>query len=319
MDLTKLSVAPLQGKKIAVLGYGNQGRAHALNLRDSGLSVVVGARAGKGADRAKADGFSPVDPADAVRAADVAVFLFPDHVIPEVYRQVAPLLQNKIIGFAHGFALHFGWIDALPGCGYFLVGPKGAGAVLRTRFEDGGGLPGVFAVGPGAGEETRAVALAYAKGIGVGGTYLVETSFAEETECDLFGEQAVLCGGLMELMQSAFTTLIDNGHGEEMAFLETCYEVKTIIELWLQHGPKEMGEAISPTAYFGGKTRGARVIDDRVKAELRKIFADVRSGAFAREWKKEVDGGAKRMVEWHREDAASPLEPIHARLQPFLT
>lgn len=204
-------------------------------------------------------------------------------------------------------------------CRYFLVGPKGAGAVLRERFENGGGLPGVFALGPNADASTRTLALAYAKGIGVAGSYLLETTFAEETECDLFGEQAVLCGGLMELMRQASDTLVRYGHTPEMAFFETCYEVKTIIELWLKHGPKGMGEAISPTAYFGGKTRGARLVDERTRAELDRIFQEIRSGAFAREWMEEVAKGAPRLAAWHRDDAQSPMEKVHAKVKPFLT
>ncbi len=319
MDLTNVTLAPLQGKNVAVLGYGNQGRAHALNLRDSGVKVVVGAREGKGFEAAKRDGFSPLAPDAAVRSSEVVVFLYPDQVIPKVYAAVRSLLDGKTIGFAHGFALHFGFLPIVPSCRYFLVGPKGAGAVLRERFEKGGGLPGVFALGPNADASTRALATAYAKGIGVAGSYLLETTFAEETECDLFGEQAVLCGGLMELMKQSSDVLVKNGHTPEMAFFETCYEVKTIIELWLKHGPKGMGDAISPTAYFGGKTRGQRLVNDGTRAELEKMFQEIRSGAFAKEWMAEVEKGTPRLAAWHKEDAASPLEKVHSQVKPFLT
>lgn len=320
MDLTKLSLAPLHGRTVAILGYGNQGRAHALNLRDSQVNVLVGARPGKGSDKAKADGFSPVTPEEAASRGDIVMFLLPDQIIPRVYSAVEETLNAgaKVIGFAHGFALHFGFLEIQPRCQYFLVGPKGAGAVLRDRFAAGGGLPGVFALGPNADQSTRSVALAYAKGIGVGGTFLLETTVGEETECDLFGEQAVLCGGLMELMKHASETLIKHGHSPEMAFFETCYEVQTIIELWLKHGPKGMGEAISPTAYFGGKTRGPRLIDQRTRDEMEKIFQEIRTGAFAKEWMKEVEAGAPRLKTWHEEDARSPLESVHAKVGPAL-
>lgn len=293
MNLSSISLEAVRVKKVAILGYGNQGRAQALNLRDSGGTVTVGARAGVGFDLALKDGFKPVGFKEAITSSEVVMYLFPDHIIPEVYQQTQHLLESHhYIGFAHGFCYHYGWIKILNQCQYFLVGSKGAGAVLRDAFERGSGLPGVYALGK-ENPELESLVQSYAKAVGLANQKLVKTTFQEETECDLFGEQAVLCGGLMQLMESAFETLVDEGFNPEMAFLECCYEAKTIIELWMKYGPHGMTQKISPTAFYGGLTRGKRIIDDRAKLELKKIFSEIRDGSFAREWKKEVSDGEK--------------------------
>lgn len=320
MELEKISLSPLQGRRVAVLGYGNQGRAHALNLRDSGVSVLVGCRPGAGFQAASRDGFSPTSFAEAVGISDIVMFLLPDQVIPSVYGAVTPLLSagSKTVGFAHGFAYHFGFLELLPSCAYFLVSPKGAGAILRSQFEKGDGLPGVFAIGQGARPETRDLCLAYARAIGVAKTILLETTFQEETECDLFGEQAVLCGGILQLMESAATVLVENGHTPEMAFFECCYEARLILDLWLKYGPAGMASRISPTAFFGGLTRGQRIVREETKAELRAMFREIRSGAFAKEWMAEVDAGMPRLAVEKKRLAESMLEAAFQKLSPQL-
>jgi ketol-acid reductoisomerase len=318
MNLHTLSLEPIRGKTVAILGYGNQGRAHALNLRDSGIRTIVGARSSGNAEKtALADKFETFSLAEAARQADVVMLLLPDEAIPAVYRELAGTLAGKTIGFAHGFAFHFKLVDPLPGTSYFLVGPKGAGAILRRRYEDGPGLPGVFAIAQGAAPGTRDVATAYAKAIGCGNLLLRETTFQEETECDLFGEQSVLCGGIMELMRAAFETLVKHGHSEEMAFFECCYEARLILELFLKFGPAGMAERISPTAFYGGLTRGRRLITDDTRREIEKIFGEVRSGSFAKEWMKEVADG-KPAVEAERSRLRqSRLQAVYERLTPI--
>ncbi len=295
MDLNSISLAPIRAKTVAILGYGNQGRAQALNLRDSRVSVVVGARAGAGYRLAEKDGFQPMAFETAISKADVVMYLFPDQVIPEIYRETRQFLKNSHwVGFAHGFCYHYGWIEKIEHCQYFLVGSKGAGAVLRDAFERGSGLPGVYAL-ENENAELEILVQSYAKAIGLTSHVLLKTTFQEETECDLFGEQTVLCGGLMELMEAAFNTLVDEGFNPEMAFLECCYEAKTIIELWMKYGPYGLTQKISPTAFFGGLTRGQRIIDEKAKAEIKRIFQEIRSGAFAEEWKKEVEKGEPQL------------------------
>lgn len=282
MDLKKLS--------FGILGYGNQGRAHALNLRDSGMSVYVAARPGKGHEQAVKDGFSVFSFQEVAEKCEVLAFLLPDLVSPEVYRELLPILKKtpKYIGFAHGFAYTYKLIERLDSCSYFLVGPKGAGAILRDNFVKGGGLPAVYAYTGKAKE----IAEGYAKAIGCAGNYLLETTFEEETYCDLFGEQTVLCGGIMQLMESAFQTLVKNGMKPEMAFFECCYEARMITELWMKFGPKGFAENISPTAFYGGLTRGQSLIDENAKEKMQTMFDEVKSGKFAEEFKREFDKGS---------------------------
>ncbi len=315
MDLQKISLEPLKGRRIAILGYGNQGRAHALNLRDSGLEVLVGGRPGKSLDQASKEGFSPLSYAEAARQADIVMFLLSDPVIGTVYQEVKPhLLGFKAAGFAHGFAYHYGQLEPLAPCAHFLVGPKGAGAILRRKFEAGSGLPGVFAIGKNATEKTKELVLAYAKGIGVAHSILLETSFQEETECDLFGEQVVLCGGIPQLMEAAYETLVKNGLSPEMAFFECCYEAKLILDLWLTHGPRGMADKISPTAFFGGMTRGKRLVTPELKAEMERIFSEIRRGDFARDWLCEVKNNAPLLQDEKARLENSPIELTYRKL-----
>jgi len=320
MDLKSISLEPIRQKKVAVLGYGNQGRAHALNLRDSGVSVVVGARPGTGFDKAKGDGLDVKSVPAAIEGADIFMFFFPDQVIPQVYQEVTPLLVKapRPIGFAHGFALTFQLINKIAGCSYFLVGPKGAGALLRDNFVKGGGLPGVYAVEPGAAPGMKELAISYAKAMGCASSVLLETTFREETECDLFGEQAVLCGGFMENMEAAFTTLVEAGHTPEMAFFEICFEAKMILELWMKYGPYGMANKISPTAFYGGLSRAPRIVPESVKAEMRKVFQEIRQGEFATEWMGEVANGMPRVKAEKERLKNSLLQKTWEKLSPSL-
>lgn len=315
MDIQAISLDPLIGKTIGILGYGNQGRAQALNLKQSGMDVRVGAALGtKGRRQAEVDGFAPESLEECALQADIAVLLLPDEVIGPVHEDLAGSLAGKSVGFSHGFAYHFGTFEKLDSCEYFLVNPKGAGFMLRRAVEQGESLPGVFSVPKGSKPETRTIAMAYAKAIGCGEVYLHETSFAEETECDLFGEQAVLCGGIMELMSAGFETLVNNGHSEEMAFFECCFEAKLILDLWMAHGPAGLSEKISPTAFYGGLTRGRRLINEQTRREMQKVFEEIRSGDFAKEWLAEVKAGKKSLKQAHQAQLKSRLEATFQRL-----
>ncbi|MCB0405374.1 MAG: ketol-acid reductoisomerase [Bdellovibrionales bacterium] len=296
MELQPQNLEPLQSQRIAVLGYGNQGRAHALNLRDSGMDVLVGARKGTGAERACEDGFVVRSFLEAAEQASILVFTLPDPVIPKVFQHCCPALGGgKALGFAHGFAYHFHEIERLPDAHYFLAAPKGAGVILRENYEKGTGLPVAIAAesatNPGRAWE---IALSYAYAIGACGVPL-RTSFEEETVCDLFGEQSVLCGGLMYLMEAAFNTLREAGYSEEMAFFECCYEVQRIMEVFLRFGPAGTVRRVSPTAFFGGVTRGNRVLNPRLSEELHGLLSEIQKGDFGREWKKELSEGGKIM------------------------
>jgi ketol-acid reductoisomerase len=316
MELSLITLKALQNKKVGILGYGNQGRAHALNLRDSGIEVAVGCRSGRGFKQAQQDGFLPLEMEIAAEKSQVLVFLLPDQVIPEAYDKLACFFKNgeREVGFSHGYAYQFGGIKRYPQTGYFLVGPKGAGAILREKFVSGEGLPGVFAV-ESPKKETREVCLAYAKAIGLAEVTLLETSFKEETECDLFGEQAVLCGGIMELMEAAFDTLVKNGNTPEMAFFECCYEAIMILELWMKFGPEELSRKISPTAFFGGLTRGRRIINSEAKKRIEEIFQEIRSGQFQQEWREEVKKGYPQSESRRRILKESPLEKTYQILK----
>jgi len=302
---------------VAILGYGNQGRAQALNLRDSGIEVVIGARSGGQAfATAIADGFKPVTLEAAVQTSQVVMFLLPDTEIPKVYQSLLTLLPGKTVGFAHGFAFHFGFLERLARCKYFLVGPKGAGAILRARYESGTGLPGIYAVAENSRPETVELAKAYAAAIGCATRYLKQTTFQEETESDLFGEQVVLCGGIPLLMQEAFEVLVENGHDPEMAFLETCFEAKLIVELWMKHGPAGMTQKISPTAFYGGLTRGREILGSDSKARMQKIFTQIRNGEFAKEWMKEGTAGAPSLKAAYSWSKDSQLQSTYEKLKP---
>jgi len=282
-----VSLEPLRDRTVAILGYGNQGHAHALNLRDSGIEVVVGARAGgAGAARAVDDGFVPLEIGDAAAMGDIVMILLPDEVQRTVYADevAARMRPGAALAFAHGFAVAFDGVETEPGRSCFLAAPKGQGDMLREAYAGGGGLPGLLAVAPGSPPETWDLAAAYAKAVGClrGGGF--PTTFREECVADQFGEQAVLCGGLVELLRAAYETLIDRGYAPENAYFECVHEVKLIADLLHRAGVDGMRKLISPTAAYGGLTRGPRLVDDRTRAEMGRILDEIESGAFAAEF-----------------------------------
>ncbi|HET9784930.1 MAG TPA: ketol-acid reductoisomerase [Terriglobales bacterium] len=311
----------LRRRRIAIIGFGSQGGAQARNLRDSGCDVIIGARpGGAGAARARAAGFSVRTAAQAAAAAEVVMLLVPDEQAPEIYqREIAPhLLPGAFLGFSHGFSIHFGAIRPAAEVNVFLVAPKGPGAWVRGEFERGGGVPCLLAVAADPSGGTRALGLAYAAAIGGGRAGILETTFAEETETDLFGEQAVLCGGTAALVAAGFETLVDAGYAPEMAFFECLHELKLIVDLFYRGGLTAMWSEVSNTARYGGLTRGARVVTPEVRAALAEMLAGIRSGDFAREWLAEHRGGAARLDALTRAAAAHPLEEVGARLRAMM-
>jgi len=294
-EADEVSMAPLSGARVAVIGYGNQGRAQALNLRDSGVAVVVGARAGgAGAARAAADGFLPAPLAVAAAAGDVVMLLLPDELQGPLHRDVVgPALRpGAALGFAHGFAVAFGQIAPDAGRPCFLAAPKGQGDMLREAYRAGGGLPGLLAVTDGSPAGTWELAAAYAKAAGFlrGGGYA--TTFREECVTDQFGEQAVLCGGLIELVRAAFETLTARGYSAQGAYFECVHEVKLIADLLHRHGVDGLQRLISRTAAYGGATRGPRVIGPESRAAMSHLLDEIESGAFAREYLAACAGGS---------------------------
>lgn len=277
----------LAGKKVAILGYGSQGHAHAQNLRDSGIDVIVANRPGSANyRRAKADGFDPVSVAEAAAAADVIVMLLPDQVQPKVYEEeVRPALTaGKALVFSHGFNIHFHQIVPPEGIDVFMVAPKSPGHLVRRMYAEGRGVPALIAVHQDASGRAKEYALAYAKGIGCTRAGVIETTFQEETETDLFGEQVVLCGGLSELIKAGFETLVEAGYQPEAAYFECVHELKLIVDLIYEGGISFMRYSISDTAEYGDLTVGKRIINDQVRAEMKRVLADIQSGRFAKEW-----------------------------------
>jgi len=284
----------LKGKRIAVLGYGIQGRGHALNLRDSGLEVVVAQRpGGPHYTQAVEDGFQPTSVAEACAQAQVIMVLLQDTLQPEVYRtSIAPHLKaGKALAFAHGFNIHFHQIEPPKEVDVFLVAPKGPGSLVRQLYVEGAGVPSLVAVHQDATGRAKQVALAYAKGLGSTRAGVLETTFAEETETDLFGEQAVLCGGTAELIKAGFETLIEKGYQPEVAYFECLHELKLIVDMIYAQGIQGMWSRVSETARFGGLTRGSRIVTEETRAEMRRILDEIQTGRFAREWINETQAG----------------------------
>jgi ketol-acid reductoisomerase len=301
----------LDGRRIAVLGYGSQGRAQALNLRDSGCDVAVGLRAGPSRARAEEDGWAPRDPAEAAAGADVVAMLVPDMAQPSVFREIAPRLRKgAMLLFSHGFNVHYGQVRASRDVDVAMVAPKGPGGLVRRQYEEGRGVPCLVAVHQDASGAAFERALAYARAIGGTRAGVIETTFAEETETDLFGEQAVLCGGVTELMAAGWETLVAAGYQPEVAYFECLHELKLIVDLIYEGGFARMHRFVSDTAKFGDLTRGPRVVDARVRAEMARILEEVRSGAFAREWILENQAGRPQYEKLLERDLAHPVERV---------
>lgn len=313
----ELSLEPLRGRTIAILGYGSQGRAHALNLRDRGFRVVVGQRRGPRFDEAVSAGFEPLAIGEATAAGDLVVMALPDEAAPEVYAaEIGPRLRGgKVLGFIHGYNVHYGRIAAPAGTDVVLVAPKAQGDGVRREFVAGRGVVCLTAVGQDASGSARGTALAWAAGIGGDRAGVIETTFRDETETDLFGEQAVLCGGLTSLIKAGFETLVEAGYPAELAYFECCHEVKLIADLISERGIAGMRERISSTARFGDLTRGPRVIGPAVREAMRRVLEEIRCGDFAAEWRDEVAAGRPRFRRLSEADGAHALEVVGAVLR----
>ncbi|MBU6275565.1 MAG: ketol-acid reductoisomerase [Planctomycetes bacterium] len=311
----------LAGKTIAIIGYGSQGHAQAQNLRDSGLDVVVAQRPG-GPNHALAvsHGFQPLSVEEAVKRADVVNILLPDELQADVYRtSIRPHLKpGAVLMASHGFNFHFGQVEPPPGHDILLVAPKGPGHLVRSEYVKGGGVPCLIALGPGASPETKKIGLAYAKGIGGTRGGVIETTIAEETETDLFGEQAVLCGGVSELIKAGYDTLVEAGYQPEMAYFECLHEMKLIVDLFYQGGLEYMRYSVSNTAEYGDYTRGKRIITEETRREMKKILEEIRSGQFARDWILENRGGAAMFKATRRREREHPIGETGRRLRRMM-
>jgi ketol-acid reductoisomerase len=306
----------LKNKTIAILGYGSQGHAHAQNLRDSGCTVIVAELPGTpNYDLAVKDGFKPLATAEAVKQADIVTILLPDELQADVFRsQIRDHLQpGNVVVCSHGFNVHFGQFEVPKGVATVLVAPKGPGHLLRSEFVRGAGVPCLIALGEGTGDDARAIALAYAKGIGGTRAGVIETTFAEETETDLFGEQVVLCGGVSALVKAAYDTLVEAGYQPEMAYFECMHE------LMYQGGLNYMRYSISNTAEYGDYTRGPRIITEETKAEMKKILEEIQTGQFAKEWILENKANAPAFKAMRRKERSHPIEEVGRQLRRLMS
>ncbi len=312
----------LDGKTVAILGYGSQGHAHAQNLRDSGVNVIVGQRAGSANyELAVSHGFEPLSIEEATKQGDVVNVLLPDEVQGDIFRnQIRDHLKpGDVLACSHGFNVHFGQIEAPKGVDLLLVAPKGPGHLVRSEFVAGGGVPCLIALSDGATDETFQIGLAYAKGIGGWRAGVIRTTFAEETETDLFGEQAVLCGGAAALVKAGFETLVEAGYQPEMAYFECMHELKLIVDLFYQGGLNYMRYSVSNTAEYGDYTRGPRIVTDETKAEMKRILEEIRNGEFARQWILENKAGAPAFKAMRRRDREHPVEVVGKELRKLMS
>jgi len=310
----------LSGKTIAVIGYGSQGRGQALNLKDSGLNVIIGIRPGKSRDQAVADGLEALDVSKAAERADVIMILLPDETQGVVYKNEIEqhLTENKCLMFSHGFNIHFGQIVPPADVDIIMVAPKGPGHMVRRTYEEGKGVPALIAIHQEYTGKAKEIALAYAKGIGATRAVVLETSFREETETDLFGEQAVLCGGTTALIKAGFETLVKAGYAPEMAYLEVLHEMKLIVDLIYEGGFTKMRDSISNTAQYGDITRGPRVIGEESKAEMEQILKEIQSGAFTKEWMLENAVNRPMFNALTRADEEHLIEKVGAEIRGMM-
>jgi ketol-acid reductoisomerase len=312
----------LAGKTIAIIGYGSQGHAHALNLKDSGMNVIVGLYPGsKSAAKAEASGLTVKSVADAASTADFIMILLPDEVQKDVYKnEIEPNLSaGKVLAFAHGFNIHFGQVVPPSDVDVVMVAPKGPGHLVRRTYEQGQGVPALFAVYQDASGKARDLAMAYAKGIGGTRGGILETTFREETETDLFGEQVVLCGGLSALIKAGFETLVNAGYQPELAYFECLHEVKLIVDLIVEGGLAKMRDSISNTAEYGDLTRGPRIVTDETRAEMKKVLSEIQSGQFAREFVLENQSGKPGFTAMRRQEAEHPIEEVGKDLRAMFS
>ena len=307
----------LDGKQVTVLGYGSQGRAHALNLKDSGVNVVVGLRPdGPSWAKAEADGLAVQAPNDAVQGATIVMFLTPDMVQKSLYASVVDdIADGATLLFAHGFAIHFKQVEPRADLNVALIAPKGPGSLVRRQYEEGHGVPCLVAVHQDASGDALQIALAYSAGIGGARAGVIETTFAEETETDLFGEQAVLCGGATELIVAGFETLVEAGYQPEVAYYEVMHELKLIVDLLHEGGLRKMHKFISDTAAWGDMVSGPRVVDDNSRAAMKQILTEIQDGTFARNWIAESEAGMLEFKRMLNSDLQHPIEKVGADLR----
>lgn len=310
----------LQGKKIAVVGYGSQGHAHAQNLKDNGYDVVIGIRPGRSFDKAKEDGFDVFPVAEAVKQADVIMVLLPDEIQGNVYKnEIEPNLEkHNALAFAHGFNIHFGVIQPPADVDVFLVAPKGPGHLVRRTFVEGSAVPSLFGIQQGASGQARNIALSYAKGIGATRAGVIETTFKEETETDLFGEQAVLCGGVSKLIQSGFETLVEAGYQPELAYFEVLHEMKLIVDLMYEGGMENVRYSISNTAEFGDYVSGPRVITPDVKENMKAVLTDIQNGNFSNRFIEDNKNGFKEFYKLREEQHGHQIEKVGRELREMM-
>ncbi len=311
----------IKGRKIAIIGFGSQGHAHGLNLRDSGAKDVVAAlRPGASAEKAKAQGFKVMDVADAAKWADVMMMVTPDELQADIYKQSlhANMKQGAALMFAHGFNVHFRLIEPRADLDILMVAPKGPGHTVRSEYQKGGGVPCLLAVHKNASGNAQELGLSYASAIGGGRAGIIETNFREECETDLFGEQVVLCGGLVELIRGGFETLVEAGYAPEMAYFECLHEVKLIVDLIYEGGIANMNYSISNTAEYGEYVTGPRIITEQTKAEMKRVLADIQSGRFARDWVLENKAGQASFKAMRANLGKHPIEEVGAKLRAMM-
>ncbi|MHB8535877.1 MAG: ketol-acid reductoisomerase [Sulfuricaulis sp.] len=311
----------IRGKKVTIVGYGSQGHAHALNLKDGGVDVTVGLREGSASvAKAKNAGLTVKNVADAVKGADLVMIVAPDEQHKKIYREsIEPNLKNgATLAVAHGFSVHFGFIQPRKDLDVIMIAPKGPGHLVRSTFTQAGGVPCLIAVKQDVSGKARDLALSYACAIGGGRAGVIETTFKDECETDLFGEQAVLCGGATHLVQAGFETLVEAGYPPEMAYFECLHELKLIVDLMYEGGIANMRYSISNTAEYGDYTRGPRIVNEQTKAEMKKILKEIQSGQFAKEWMAENESGGKRFPEMRAQAAKHPIEDVGAKLREMM-